>query len=267
MNYLKTWKQVKQLRRGVDRAVSRNLLTESDELLVGRLLRGEITPESLPAESNAQGIREVYEAKREYEKYAEQLREFKRSIRAARRDSADTILRDAGEIKDKSMGLQLSRETMERNIADVFKDKRTAKTITERYIEPVHKAEAEKTRFLNEYRDKVRGMNLSRKVESGNEVSEAHAVQLLGEATDNIEMLQKSRGRLRERDGKTLSDWQGIVENLKAQNPNLDFAKIEQAVQDFVGLTRGVYPRRNSSLISKTQRSTSVRSSRVKATL
>ena len=84
-----TWKQVKQLRRGVDRAVSRNLLTESDELLVGRLLRGEITPESLPAESNARGIREVFEAKREYEQYAEQLREFKRSIRAARRWSAD----------------------------------------------------------------------------------------------------------------------------------------------------------------------------------
>ncbi len=240
-----TWKQVKQLRRGVDRAVSRNLLTESDELLVGRLLRGEITPESLPGDSNAKGIREVYEAKREYEQYAEQLREFKRSIRAARRESADAMLREAGHTKDKIAGLLLSRETMERNIEDVFRDKAGAKRITEAYIEPVHKAEANKTRWLNEMRDRVRKMNLSRKIEQGNEVSEAHAVQLLGEATDNIEMLQKSRGRLRERDGKTLSDWQGIVENLKEQNPNLDFAKIEQAVQNFRDIYDELFERMN----------------------
>ena len=56
---------------------------------VGKLLRGEITEESLPEGSNAKGIREVYEAKREYEQYAEQLREYKRAIRAARRESAD----------------------------------------------------------------------------------------------------------------------------------------------------------------------------------
>lgn len=228
-----TWKQVKQLRRGVDRAVSRNLLTENDELLVGRLLRGEITEESLPEGSNAKGIREVFEAKREYEKYAEQLREYKRAIRAARRESADAMLREAGQTKDKIAGLLLSRETMERNIEDVFRDKAGAKRITEAYIEPVHKAEANKTRWLNEMRDRVRKMNLSRKIEQGNEVSEAHAVQLLGEATDNIEMLQKSRGRLRERDGKTLSDWLGVVNDLKAQNPKLDFDKIEHAVQDF----------------------------------
>ena len=229
-----TWKQVKQLRRGVDRAVSRNLLTESDELLVGKLLRGEITEESLPEGSNAKGIREVFEAKREYEKYAEQLREYKRAIRAARRESADAMLREAGQTKDKIAGLLLlSRETMERNIEDVFRDKAGAKRITEAYIEPVHKAEANKTRWLNEMRGRVRKMNLSRKIEQGNEVSEAHAVQLLGEATDNIEMLQKSHGRLRERDGKTLSDWLGVVNDLKAQNPNLDFDKIERAVQDF----------------------------------
>ena len=46
-------------------------------------------------------------------------------------------------------------------------------------------------------------MDLSRSVADGNIVSEAHAVQLLGEAEDNIRMIEQSRGRRKVRDGKT----------------------------------------------------------------
>ncbi len=39
-------------------------------------------------------------------------------------------------------------------------------------------------------------------------------MQLLGEATDAIEYLESSKGRVKDRDGKSLADWKGIVDDL-----------------------------------------------------
>ena len=58
-------------------------------------------------------------------------------------------------------------------------------------------------------------------------------MQLLGEAEDNIRILEQSRGRLKERDGKSLEDWRGIVNDLWEENPNLDAEKIRAAVAQF----------------------------------
>lgn len=88
-------------------------------------------------------------------------------------------------------------------------------------------------RLKNRYRDQVRGMHLSRKVAKGNTVSEAHAVQLLGEAEDNIRMIQQSRGRRKVRDGKTLEEWQAVIRDLWETSPHLDQGKIRNAVQTF----------------------------------
>ena len=124
---------------------------------------------------------------------------------------------------------------MERNILDIVKDKKLAQEIIDEYFAPVHKAQAEATKLKNEFRERVRKLNLSTKetkaMQKRGQVSEAHAVQLYGEAIDNIRMLENSRGRMEQRDGKTLSDWRGIVEDLWAQNPQLDRAKIENAVK------------------------------------
>ena len=124
------------------------------------------------------------------------------------------------------------RETPERNIEDVAPDKKTAKTLIDEYITPVHDAEAESNRFKNKYRDAVRKLELSRKVAPGNTVSEAHAVQLYGEASDYIEIL-KNRNKNARHEGKTLSEWQHVIDELWKDNPNLDKNKIEHAVKEF----------------------------------
>lgn len=228
------WGQLKQARRTCEKTAARNLLTQHDQVQVGRLLRGEIELEHLNEKTdNVKGIREVYQAKLEYERLTRLIRQWNQSRKAALRQQADRYLQTANDWKDKRAGILYSRETMERNIRDIVKDATLAEEINQTYFTPVHDAAAAANRMKNQYRDRVRDLNLSRNVAKGNTVSEAHAVQLLGEAEDNIRILEQSRGRLKERDGKSLEDWRGIVNDLWEENPNLDAEKIRAAVAQF----------------------------------
>lgn len=228
------WKQLKDARKTYDRAAAKNLLTPHDEIQVGRLLRGEIELEHLdPDNDNIKGITAVYEAKQEYERLNKLLKEYQRQRRAERQQKADTYLGTANEWKDKGTGLAYARETMRRNIYDIVPDRVLAEKILKEYFEPVHDAVADSTRFKTEYRNRIRELDLSRKVAKGNLVSEAHAVQLVGEAMDNIRMLENTRGRIKNRDGRTLEEWNDVISSLWAENPGLDKAKIERAIEEF----------------------------------
>ena len=240
------WGQVKAARKQYEKAMARNLLSERDQQQVGRLLRGEIEAGDLNAETdNVQGILQVYAAKREYNQITTALRLWNQNRRGQLRQQADDLLATANDWKDKRAGILYSRETMERNIRDIVPDEATAQRVIDTYFTPVHQATAAANRMKNQYRDRVRQLKLSRKVAKGNVVSEAHAVQLLGEAEDNIRVLQQSQGRLRDRDGKSLADWRGVVKDLWAQNPNLDQAKIRGAVQEFRNIYDGLFRQMN----------------------
>lgn len=237
---------IRKARKAADRAKAKNLMTEYDDAQVSRLLKGEIELADLdPGKANVKGIREVYEASKEYEAYAQTIREFNRQRKAALLDEADQFLTTANDWKDKPAGLLYSRETMRRNIRDIVKDKDLAKQIFERYFEPVSISQAESARFKNAYRDRVRALNLSRDVAEGNTVSEAHAVQLLGEAEDNIRVLNESRKAGETRDGKTAEEWQSVIRELWAQNPNLNRGKIENAVKAFRTIYDELFERMN----------------------
>lgn len=225
---------IKQAKRKADRAVAKELLTDSDRDKIDRLLKGQITMKDLdPRKDNVKGIQNVYEAKLEYERYSRLIREYKKEHSKKLRDEADADLGNASGWKDKARGIAYSRETMERNIRDIAPDRKTADKIIRKYFAPVHEKQAESTRAKTDYRNRVRQLNLSRKVEDGNVVSEAHAVQLLGEAESNIQLLQESTDKNPMRDGKTLQEWQTIVTDLWAQNPKLDKQKIANAVSEF----------------------------------
>ena len=229
----KTYQDLKATRRGADKAVARNLLTESDERKVHALLRGDIDLDMLkPETDNVRGITEVYNAKLEYEKVARRIRRWNATRKGELRALADKLLESASDWTDKGAGWLYSRETMERNIRDIVPDKKVAQEVIDTLFKPVHDGAAAANKMKNEYRDRVRKLNLSRKVAKGNEISEAAAVQLLGEAEDNIRHLEQNRF-LKERDGKSLEDWRGIVRDMWDQNPNLDAAKIRKAVKEF----------------------------------
>lgn len=227
------WDKFKQEKKRYEKVAAKNLLTEEDERLVGQLLRGEITELALDQETNnVKGILAVYESKREFDRIAKQLREWNADRRNALKKLADQYLTTANGWKDKRSGILYSRETMERNIRDIVPDEALAQSIIDEYFTPVHKGTAAATRMKNGFRQRVKDMNLSRDIAKGNIVSEAHAVQLLGEAEDNIRYMEKAKWT-RERDGKTIDEWRQVVADLWKENPNLDQKKIQDAVNKF----------------------------------
>lgn len=227
------WDQFKTEKRNYEKVAAKNLLTDEDERLVGQLLRGEITEQALDSETNnVKGILAVYESKKEFDRIAKQLRAWNADRKNKLKELADKYLETANGWKDKKAGILYSRETMERNIRDIVPDEALAQSIIDEYFTPVHKATADATRMKNSLRQRVKGMNLSRDIAKGNIVSEAYAVQLLGEAEDNIRMLEKAKWT-KERDGKTIEEWRKVVSDLWKENPNLDQKKIRDAVDSF----------------------------------
>lgn len=228
------WDEGKKARRAYERAVRRNLLSDRDRQLLGKLMRGEISAEAIPSTANRAGIAEIYAAKREYEAFAGALKEFNTKRRAALRAQADDILAGASRMKDKRRGASYMRETQERNARYVF-DGPTAEKIIETYFTPVHKNEARRTVYKTQLRDRVRELDLDRKARKGDAVSEAAAVQIYGEALDNISMIEEQlkRGGSDWRNGHSLSEWRALVDDLWAKSPSLDKEKITAAVEEF----------------------------------
>ena len=70
-------------------------------------------------------------------------------------------------------------------------------------------------------------------------------MQLLGEAMDNIRVMENSRGRMGIRDGKTLAEWRAVVDDLWMNNAGLDKQKIENAVTEFRMIYDELFQRMN----------------------
>lgn len=243
---MELYKTMKNSRREYEKVNAKQLLSDSDKELLNRAMRGEVNLDNVVDDGryNLQGVKAVYAAKQVYEQQARVIRDYNRKRKAGLRNQADEYLKNAGSWKDKKRGLAYSRETQERNVYDIVKNKAEAKALIAEYFAPVHRHEADAIKLKNELRDKVRELDLSRKVQKGNLVSEAHAVQLLGEAEDNIRMLQTNK-RMKTRDGKTLQEWEAIVENLWKESPKLDQQKIRNGVQAFREMYDDLFQRMN----------------------
>lgn len=234
------YKGLKEARKKYEIANAKNLLTDHDKIQVGRLLRGEIEPQHLdPKQDNVKGISAVFEAQEEYERISRTIREWNAQRKQELRDEADEYLQTANDWKDKKSGILYARETQERNVLDIVPDEKIAKAINRKYFMPVHQAEAMATQFKKTMRGRVAALKLSTKetkaMKKAGKVSEAHAVQLIGEARDNAKMARRAHDK--KRDGKTEAEWRAIEAELWKNNPDLDKAKIENAVKEF----RGIY--------------------------
>ena len=237
---------IRRAKKAREKALSQELLTDSDKALLKRLEAGEITLDDLkPGRDNVRGIRKVYEASQEYNQWNRVIKEYKKELNQKRRAEADAELGTMIGWKDKAAGILYSRETMERNLRDIAPDKETADRIYNKYFKPVKDSNAAANRAKNDFRNRVRKLNLNRKPTNGNKVSEAYAVQFIGEAEDNIRMLEESTERNAKRDGMTLQEWKTEVENFWRENPNLDKAKINESVQEFRSIYDELFQKMN----------------------
>lgn len=232
------WAQLKDARRVVEKAQSKTLLTEADQKIVNRLLRGETSPDYVAGLENGQQILKVYEAKADYDMLALKLKAWNAQRKQGLRDFAEQALTEAEAVKwvDKTMGIRYQRETMERNIRDIARKGKVsdekANAFINKYFWPVHENESKRKNYLIEQQDRIKALKLDRQVRKGNLVSESYAVQWLGEAEFNRDYLKK-HPRAEHRGGKTFDEWNAAIQEFEKQNPNLDLGKVRAAVKVF----------------------------------
>lgn len=239
-------KEVKAEKKKFQKVQSKYLLTDADQKVVNMLLRGDTTPEAVQNRENAEAILKTYEAKADYDLLALRLKAWNNTRKQGLRDQAENALNAAEAEKwvDKGSGLAYMRETMERNIRDIAKkgkvaDKK-AETFNNEYFHPVHKNESDRKSYVVGLQDRIKALNLSRKVEKGNLVSESYAVQWLGEAEFNRKYLAE-HPRVKQRSGFGYEEWNAAIQKFHEENPKLDYAKIEHAVKEFRSIYDQLY--------------------------
>lgn len=232
------WAQLKDARRVVEKAQSKTLLTEADQKIVNRLLRGGTSPDYVAGLENGQQILKVYEAKADYDMLALKLKAWNAQRKQGLRDFAEQALTEAEAVKwaDKTMGIRYQRETMERNIRDIARKGKVsdekANEFINKYFWPVHGNESKRKNYLVQQQNRIRALGLDRQVRKGNLVSESYAVQWLGEAEFNRDYL-KQHPRVERRGGMTFDEWNAAIQEFEKQNPNLDLGKVRAAVKVF----------------------------------
>lgn len=239
-------KEVKAEKKKFQKVQNRYLLTDADQKVVNMLLRGDTTPEAVQNRENAEAILKTYEAKADYDLLALRLKAWNNTRKQGLRDQAENALNAAEAEKwvDKGSGLAYMRETMERNIRDIAKkgkvaDKK-AETFNNEYFHPVHKNESDRKSYVVGLQDRIKALNLGRKVEKGNLVSESYAVQWLGEAEFNRKYLAE-HPRVKQRGGFGYEEWNAAIQKFHEENPKLDYAKIEHAVKEFRSIYDQLY--------------------------
>lgn len=232
------WAQLKDARQVVEKAQSKTLLTEADQKIVNRLLRGETSPDYVAGLENGQQILKVYEAKADYDMLALKLKAWNAQRKQGLRDFAEQALTEAEAIKwvDKVMGIKYQRETMERNIRDIARKGKVsdekANEFINKYFWPVHENESKRKNYLVQQQNRIKALKLDRQVRKGNLVSESYAVQWLGEAEFNRDYL-KQHPRVERRGGMTFDEWNAAIQEFEKQNPKLDLGKVRAAVKVF----------------------------------
>lgn len=239
-------KEVKAEKKKFQKVQSRYLLTDADQKIVNMLLRGDTTPEAVQNRENAEAILKTYEAKADYDLLALRLKAWKNTRKQGLRDQAENALNAAEAEKwvDKSSGLAYMRETMERNIRDIAKKGKVAdekaEAFNNEYFHPVHKNESDRKSYVVGLQDRIKALNLGRKVEKGNLVSESYAVQWLGEAEFNRKYLAE-HPRVKQRGGFGYEEWNAAIQKFREENQKLDYAKIEHAVKEFRSIYDQLY--------------------------
>ena len=239
-------KEVKAEKKKFQKVQSRYLLTDADQKVVNMLLRGDTTPEAVQNRENAEAILKTYEAKADYDLLALRLKAWNNTHKQGLRDQAENALNAAEAEKwvDKGSGRAYMRETMERNIRDIAKKGKVAdekaEAFNNEYFYPVHKNESDRKSYVVGLQDRIKALNLSRKVEKGNLVSESYAVQWLGEAEFNRKYLAE-HPRVKQRGGFGYEEWNAAIQKFHEENPKLDYAKIEHAVKEFRSIYDQLY--------------------------
>ena len=164
----------------------------------------------------------------------------------------DAVARTLPKWEDKKTGVAYSRGTQERNIQDIAKKApEAAKWITQNIFEPVHRNEAARNRWMNQYADRARAHDLT-KIE--NEfvhvlITERDLEHRKAWAEKDERDAQKHNNRKKEKDAKNLikrldgalDDVRNRKAELFGEDPTLDEDRGNDVADDILSIYREIY--------------------------
>ncbi|MBQ6536158.1 MAG: hypothetical protein IJI40_05215, partial [Firmicutes bacterium] len=209
-------------------------LNQQESKLVDSLLSGALTVDQLPDGIDRRGVLQAYRAKVAVREAQAPVDEYNARRRAKLDQDAADLTEHSDEWKDRKSRFGYDRETARRNFQDIAGA--AAGAMIDTYVQPIREHEAEKTRMVSRYNDRIKKLKLDTKTRHGNKVSEAYAVQYVGEAEfirDWLEQMPEGA----ERGGVTYREAMTMLDEFWRENPNLDQDRIHAAVAEF----RSVY--------------------------
>lgn len=209
-------------------------LNQQESKLVDSLLSGALTVDQLPDGIDRRGVLQAYRVKMAVREAQAPVDEYNARRRAKLDQDAADLTEHSDEWKDRKSRFGYDRETARRNFQDIAGA--AAGAMIDTYVQPIREHEAEKTRMVSRYNDRIKKLKLDTKTRHGNKVSEAYAVQYVGEAEfirDWLEQMPEGA----ERGGVTYREAMTMLDEFWRENPNLDKDRIHAAVAEF----RSVY--------------------------
>lgn len=192
----KALSEIKEKQKALDRVMRKLELTEGDRSLMDAVFKGGITLGELQSRSNFDELKAYYDARAEVENRQKIIDEYNKKRRERLRNDAMHAIENSDRWKDKRIGGLYERETQERNIRDITGSEQDAERIIAGYIQPVHKNEAKRTRYINDMNARLLALKRNK---NGKPVGlnkwESKATQLIGEATDYRERLAEIEKR------------------------------------------------------------------------
>ena len=192
----KALSEIKEKQKALDRVMRKLELTEGDRSLMDAVFKGGITLGELQSRSNFDELKAYYDARAEVENRQKIIDEYNKKRRERLRNDAMHAIENSDRWKDKRIGGLYERETQERNIRDITGSEQDAERIIAGYIQPVHKNEAKRTRYINDMNARLLALKRNK---NGKPVGlnkwESKATQLIGEAADYRERLAEIEKR------------------------------------------------------------------------
>lgn len=226
------------------------LLSDHDVQVVGDLLAGYVTEEAVrKAEFNADEIIRMYEAQKPYRDATKRMQEYRARVNDNNRAIAEKVMGDIikWDSNKKFANIMFNFMDFPRIIREIAPDEKTAELFIKTYIDPLRRESADRVRYVNEIRERVKKMGLSREIREGDKISESAAVQLLGEARAAQAMLEermnknKASTKQYKRDGQTLDEWRRDEEVLWEANPSFKDPTVRKRIEDAAKEFREIY--------------------------
>lgn len=229
--------KAKAAERHAQKVMRQMKLTDKEQGLVNSLLKGALTLDEMRStryESavDKQAVQAVYQARQAYRDAQAPVEEYNRQHREGLNEEARTLTENSFDWKSPNKEILLDRETPRRVFYGITKSAAEAEALNSTYVDPIREHEAQKNRMIKRYQERIAKLKIDKKKRAGNKVSEAYAVQYVGELEfirDWLEQLPEGETR----GGLTYAEAKTLLTEFWEQNPNLDQDRIHACVEEF----------------------------------